>query len=955
MRNAKNLFPACFFLALTLMFLAPLYNSLSLGNVIASLILSVGGAVSLFFIARDKKSISIWGIAPLVAALFFTLSVPLVQNDFPVVSITATGQKNPESISSEVFVQFVTNPKSHISVSYPGWEKRPGVYVSYQNQPNTITFSGQWSNDSHLSLTSHSYSGIAKLKMGNDERVIDLYSSNAHAIDIPLPNGAVSWASWLQRLSIFISLSLLFFAITTPSGGQQTEIAKLLALCLVVTGASLWYVKDISYTGDLELVVLSGNGSPETMSFDAGYGFTNSLTFPVKTGSVHTENYPNSSSSEWHLEVSDGSFSRVLIDGEAIKTEELCDFSKESKGCVYQIFGDNPNIWLTDGHIKYQLENVERNKNTDKYFVYISKNKDVLTVTRSRAVIYAAAWERFSQWVNSVLITDKNNTEFSTLIRISALKPGMYKALSVNEKGGGVKLASFNYPDFGSFTAMKVAFVLVCISFVLLIYFLFAIIRSLINSAKDAQTKKVLIVGFGILGWLLIAMVIGWPAVLGWDGFSPYIQAQGGQITLWYGIGYPLIVGGFLLSNLPQVITVWSFLATSVVLLGSCSLFLRYFQGKLAWWGVVWAIVYIPLTVIMLGMLTHLRDALNGLTLALFMLSSFCLAIYWRKFNLNTKLFFTIALFVLGIALALLRIDNVPSLICIAIGLSLLTFKPSVKLFSVLLLIALSWVAINKAVEPLVYPDRHRAEEEKRLYASTAVMNPLTGMLVYGKDTLDPQLYKDIYASLNKIMDVEYALKNWSPYNVVYWHQTASERPLPTSEVSKKLTELYFISAIKEPVLFLHLRLSAFTAILGKDVFPLPPIASPQFNILPGLSDHLLTTTNPWKQTVELMGFGPHPHLSVDVMKSLMKWSDYISSNFLQILICLMAIVFFKRAPFSAVIACAALIRATVFFFFAPASVFLYLYELQLIGFMLPMLILIEYKVRKYKGVDNDC
>lgn len=198
-----------FFLALTLMFLAPLYNSLSLGNVIASLILSVGGAVSLFFIARDKKSISIWGIAPLVAALFFTLSVPLVQNDFPVVSITATGQKNPESISSEVFVQFVTNPKSHISVSYLVG-KRPGVYVSYQNQPNTITFSGQWSNDSHLSLTSHSYSGIAKLKMGNDERVIDLYSSNAHAIDIPLPNGAVSWASWLQRLSIFISLSLLF-------------------------------------------------------------------------------------------------------------------------------------------------------------------------------------------------------------------------------------------------------------------------------------------------------------------------------------------------------------------------------------------------------------------------------------------------------------------------------------------------------------------------------------------------------------------------------------------------------------------------------------------------------------------------------------------------------------------------------------------------------------------------
>jgi hypothetical protein len=82
MRNAKSLYPICFFLALILLFLAPLYSSLSLGNVIYSLILSASGAVSFFFITRDKKAISIWVIAPLVAALFFTFSVPLVQNDF---------------------------------------------------------------------------------------------------------------------------------------------------------------------------------------------------------------------------------------------------------------------------------------------------------------------------------------------------------------------------------------------------------------------------------------------------------------------------------------------------------------------------------------------------------------------------------------------------------------------------------------------------------------------------------------------------------------------------------------------------------------------------------------------------------------------------------------------------------------------------------------------------------
>ncbi|MCZ7834554.1 hypothetical protein [Atlantibacter hermannii] len=953
MQNAKYYFPIGAFLSLVVMYLAPLDMSLSLRNFAYAFIIALCGSLSLLFFIRKNISISYWTILPLIAALFLSFSFPLVKDNYPDISIQATGNKNAESKSSEVFVQFNTTDGSRLKISHPGWEQRGNTYVSYQEQPNVITYSGKWANGAFLSFVSHPFSGIAKLKIGDETRTIDLYSATGHSITIPLPEGTVSWKSWLQRISIFISFSLAFVVLFSKTKHQQTTTNRLVGLCIIVAAVSLWYVKDLSYTGDLELVVISGNGTPDRMAFDAGHGITETLTFPVETGNVRTVTFNDSVNFKWNIEVNNGSFTRFKPEQGLQEIEDYCDLSVNNSGCLYQIFGDNPEISISNGKNRYELEEIPPSKKSQKYFVYLSNDNGKLIATSSRAIIYASTWQNFSQWVKAVSISN-NNGPYNVLARISALSPDSYKLLSDQNDKGEVFLSPFKYEDTASFIAMKVAFVFINCSFIILCYSLIKIAFSLIRSYRENQRAKVIIAVVAVTGWLVIALAIGWPAVLGWDGFTPYIWAQGGQISLWYGIGYPLIVGGFLLSNFPEMVTLWSFLATSVFLLGSIALLFRYYSGKVAWSGVIWATVYLPLSLIMLAMLTHLRDAINGLMLALFMLGCFIVALYWHKCASHKKIFYCSILIILGFVVALLRIDNIPTLLVIAFGLSLLIFKSRIRPFILIVPIILAWCVVNKVVEPIVIPDRAAAEEQKRLYASTAVMNPLTGMLIYGKDKLEPELYQEIYNNLNKIMDIDYALKNWSPYSVVYWHQTASQRPLPSVEVSKTLTKLYIKSMIKEPILFLHLRFSTFTAMLGQDLFPLPPLPSPQFNLLPGLADHLLATNNPWKQTVEIMGFGPHPHFSNNLMQGLLTWSDRIASSLLQFFICLIAIALFRYNPLSSVIALAVMARCAVFFFFAPSSVYLYLYELQLIGFAMPVMMLVEWKIRRTKEVRND-
>lgn len=928
------------------MLIIPEIGNLTWYSNFIAVLFSAAGIFSFVYLRKSNQRFSLFTLLPIIAALLISLTVPLAKSSFPLVQIIATGNKNINSNSSEVYVNVVSVGDSKIKIAQEGWEKRNEVYVSYQNQPSILNLTGTWGDGSYLNFSRHSYSGIAKLIINGHEQSLDLYSPVGSTLKIALPFGEVAWTSWLQRIAVFIILSLIFTCLVYIFNVNNKSLQKMSALCLLVAGLSILYVKDLSYPGDLEIIPLSGDGTPSQIQLDSGHGFSDNLLFPLKTASVHTKIFSDIIADTVKLEVEDGISNKYSISGEHQSAEE-CSITTEGAGCLYQVQGVEPKVYVLNGNEKHLLQSFDSQENSTKKYIYIFNNEGRLNVSTINSSIFLSAWSQFSQWVKRIEITDANGKYYPHLARISALKPSEYIPLKIDESQRASLLSKFKYDDSGSFRAMKIAFILICCSIVVLPYLILIISRSLLSSARRGDKWAIIISIVAVLFWLIVALFIGWPAIIGWDGYSPYIQAQTGQITLWYGIGYPLIVGGFLLSNYPQLITLWSFIVTSICLIGAVALFFRSYKGKNNWLPVIWFSFYIPQSVIMLGMLTQLRDTFNGLLLSTFVIGVFSLAVLWGSLDKYSRVFGVLILLLLANCLALLRVDNIPTLLIISIGVAFIVYRFKLRTVIFSLFVLVNLIVINSTVQQYVYPDKVKADQEKRLYASTAVINPLSGFLVYGKEKIPPQFYNELYTKLDRVIDVDFAIKNWSPYNVVYWHQTAANRPLPTQENINDLNKLYIKALVKAPLLFLQLRLSTFSAILGKDISQLTPTSSPSFSILPGFSDHLLDAHRPWSVTNELMGFSASSHFNYTSTNFLMKWSDTVNFSYCQIALCLLALLLCVKCPVTAIISLGLLARCAIFFLFAPASVSFYLYELQIIGFALPVLMYYEYTRKK--------
>jgi hypothetical protein len=102
--------------------------------------------------------------------------------DFDIV-ITATGEKNSQAKSSEVWL----NAPSYKEINNfikdaklpEGWENRDGSLVSYQNQPTSLTFTVSSESKTSLYFTAHQYSGKALVKINNKFINVDLFSEIA--------------------------------------------------------------------------------------------------------------------------------------------------------------------------------------------------------------------------------------------------------------------------------------------------------------------------------------------------------------------------------------------------------------------------------------------------------------------------------------------------------------------------------------------------------------------------------------------------------------------------------------------------------------------------------------------------------------------------------------------------------------------------------------------------------
>lgn len=941
-------------------YLAPILAAPSPQGIITAMLLGLCAATGVLWLWRSAMRLDVLVTAmTIVAAWLVAMSVPLSKDGFPEVRITATGQKNPASKSSEVFVRLVSEPIQGVrNFEGVGWEKRGDVFVSYQNQPNSLRYRGAWSSGAVLRFVRHAYSGMAEVSVGGKTQHFDLFSEKDAFVDVTLPESAVSWKGYVQRVMIALGLGVLLTAVGMTLARASAARGRVLAMALLAGCASLWLVKDRSYVGTLEVVAFTASSEPARVEMDAGHGFTSALTVPMKGGAVVTAEFAVPNPADWKLGIEGGSLRHFRemdvtpVGDSSSGSDNGCPAAVMGR-CVYEVQGVGAlRVWLQAGDAKKILTLPPSAADRERLFLLVEREPGRIAVSASRAYLQLFPWEHVSSWIKALRVVGQDGKAAGKLVRVLSDGAGGYQLAQPVGADGTYKVPALVRSDSSSFVAMKVFSGLIGASIVLLVAAVGKIALTLAHSFREGRRVQVVASVLGCLGWLGLGVAVGWPAIIGWDGFSPYIQAQTGSITLWYGLGYPMIVGGFLLLGSGPLVSAWSVLATAVLLLGASALLLRRGSTAASWLAPVLLCVALPFTVVMLGMMTHLRDAMNGLMLALFAFCGFYAALKWKTWADVERNWALGGLLLGGTVLALLRIDNTPTLLVLAGGLAFGARGFGIRPIALVAVAAACWIGVGVQVERFAVPDREGVAREKRLYSSTAVVNPLVGMLVYGKGRIPDALYTDIHDTLDKVMDADVATQLWSPYNIVYWHETHAKRGVPSIETSEQLSRLYRRALKADPVLFIKLRLATFGAMLGHDWFELEGYQKSSAHKHPSFHDHLVSIDPHSRHLSELFGYAPTAHAHPEKVQALLRWESKFASSMLQLIVCVIVVLRFRRSPLAAVVALAEIVRAGVFFLFAPASVFLYLYDLHLLGFLLPMLAMTEQAVRMRDNVE---
>jgi predicted outer membrane lipoprotein len=937
-----------------LAYLAPLISNLSTAALLKAALASSGIYLGLRCLSarRGTRNATLLACAfALVAALLLGLSTPMVRDSVPSVSITATGDRNPQSLSSEVFVSLIDQSSPAASV-FKGddWEQRGDVYVSYQRQPATLVLQGGWSDGASLNFVSHDHSGKVIVDIGSNRSTLDLYAAQAHSISLALPVPELSWRGLLQQAAIVIALAVFLAGVYVRLFSPLTVWNAGLALSVLCTAATVWTLQDVSYSGALEIVSFDAPAPAAQAHLNTGYGYSSLLVIPLQTGQsqrsqqVH-QAYDNNMLRAQAL--------RLVPYGRAQNAVQSTCRPTQDKPCLYELLSTSadtaPTLQLStrDSNLTIPLP---ADISTRRTFLLLEQDDIGLTATVSQAYINLAPWNQFSSHVESLAISLESSGYAQKNFRLQTSSHGNRFLPLQTLSDGEIALTPVQRPTTNSLTAMKAMAAMVSGSLVMLLVTLFQATRSLLQIAGRGRCVQASLCLLASFAWFGLLAIISWPAILGWDGLSPYVQVQTGQISLWYGLGYPLFIGGFLLLGPGWLVTIWSLLVGLVIMLGVSVLSLRWSPKRFSRLPVILTVLLLPLSAISIGVVTHLRDAINGLMLGAFVVLAFSLVIQYRC-KKTVPEGACIWLLIIACILALLRIDNLPTLILLSVGFIAISFGWGLRTLVISGVVFGILISINPLVARFVLPDQTAAANEKRLYASTALINPLTGMLIYGKEALPAPLYADIKAELNQIMDVDHAINNWTPYNVVYWHQTSNQRPLPSDAVNKQLQHLYVRSMIEAPLLFLKLRTATFGPILGHDWnslgknYDANPAAHPSFH------DHLLNPDPHWRQqTAIFTGFSTDGHPYPGASQALLTWNAKMASSVGQLLICLLVALFgWRRAPLSSVIALSLLARSAIFFLFAPASVFLYLYDLHFIGILIPFLAITEYFSRSHR------
>jgi len=406
-----------------------------------------------------------------------------------------------------------------------------------------------------------------------------------------------------------------------------------------------------------------------------------------------------------------------------------------------------------------------------------------------------------------------------------------------------------------------------------------------------------------------------WPGVMIVDSLSPVIQALAGSYGIWYGIGHPLT------TTLVEAVSDHTY--TLVVQIG---LHVAFFSAATVFFlrrgfvlpTALTCLFAVAVAVVGIGSVYHYRDALSGVLVAAILFA------LWRTFldppaprGLEVRLLALLALSVLAVAY---RQDNLVLVAAVVLGAVVLLrgwrARLALPVAALAGLAALGWAT-----------DRITggSEAERRNYAVTPLLNGI-GAVLHKPDfeARDKEAAREV---ISRVIDYDVIRREWTPYDIVYWHQHGKMQP--SAQDVSDLRALFLELAVMNPWTFLKARTQTMLATI---------VPSPRTVMMDDLGRHgqarkLLSDYGYWRAN-------PSPLLPAGI--GVLEWYRARASHLPQFAAVVACLLLFPWIPRTAFVASVFAAKLGLFFLLQPASVFSYLYDLHVLGIFLPLMAVAE-------------
>ncbi|WP_227459042.1 hypothetical protein [Cupriavidus pauculus] len=872
--------------------------------------------------------------------------VPVVHDRYPEVKLIATGEHAALSDGTEVWAPDVV--PGRVYFEGPGWERRENSVVSYAGQPNVAVLKGLWNAGDIVRLMKHPHSGIAIVRIGDTEQRIDLYAPGQATASFELPAPGVNRFSVSRQLArlLVVFLAAAFGAVL----GRWTAPGPVFLSAAAILGtAAALIVSDTSFPGDLELLAY-GTGSLSRLEVDTGDG---SFPFPIHDrhdrSSVEVS-LPRSGQQTVRLGVAAGRLRPLnplgpdTVGGAASVRASALNLC--ATGAAFEVFehvdGDGPHalhVWSNSGKVSAEHQLVLKNDPGGKRYVVVRCTWPAVSVTYSQALLAISAWSFPHGRVKSVKALDDGGNQLP-LLQVSSGNPLGFSQL---RKGNtGYQRIKLDRSDTGASFIQKV--LATCLAFALPLVAWVAVlnVRAARRNWRPGNRMLVAWLYLAPLGWVASCALIQWPGTVAWDAYSPFIQAQTGTITLWYGVGYPMITAAVLLLADPSTIALLQCLVAALIVQFVMVHCIE--GGKVTSRVAALACLGLPLTVIPFAATTYSRDALNGILLAAF--GTMWTIFMWRLRStrpIDPRSAGSV-IAALAICLVLLRVDNLIPVAVLVLAIPVLVPVRRIVTTTYAVLLMLAVALANPLAERVIMGKEGFSKDEKNRYVEASLVSPLVGFLADPAGRISPETRRRLEHDLAQAVDVPESVRKWTPYNVIWWHQQIETRPAPTDALIRNMRRDLVRAILDDPMRFLEMRSSVLASTLGHRWLTASGETATHVQEIEKFVDRVWMTAS--VDTVAMnrfLGLNLERRLSAPLSRAVFEWYARYATTLPQFLVCLILVCLIRRLPLAGVMALALLAHAGVFFALAPADVFLYLFDMHFMGYLLVPLAALEW------------